>query len=369
MKVLLNISRWLVGLLFIFSGAIKANDALGFSYKLEEYFVLFGMDWLAAIALLLAMIICVVEIIVGLALLLGIKRELVSWSLLAMILFFTWLTGFSAVTGKVTDCGCFGDAIPLTPWESFYKDLVLLVFILVIFLSRKKLQPILSIKISYRIVGAVTILVIAFMIWCYQHLPAMDFRAYKEGADIMALMNDGTAAEVEMIFIYKNKSSGETKEFKTSNIPQDGQWEYVDRKDEIIKEGEISTIHDFDIMNEDGDVITEELVSAPNHSMMIIAYDISKSDVDNFKKIALLAKEIEKHDIKTFGLSSSNYEKVENLRHEVGAAFTFYSCDATALKTIIRSNPGIVLIGNGKIIKKWHGNDTPSLEEVKSMIK
>ncbi len=367
MQIVVNIARWLVGLLFIFSGSIKANDPIGFSYKLEEYFVLFGMEWLASLALILAMFICVLEIILGLSLILGVKSKEVSWLLLLMILFFTWLTGYSAVTGRVTDCGCFGDAIPLTPWESFYKDLILLVLILIIFFYRKTIQPLIKASLAYKITGICTIIVIAFMLWCYYHLPVIDFRAYKTGTNIMEAMNDGIEADIELTFIYKNKNTGEQKEFKAANLPQGDEWTYVDRKENVIKEGKIASIHDFEIRDDEGEEYTEDLISAPGYTFMVVAYDISKTDVEGFKDIVQLSKAVQAKNQNIFAVTASVYQEVESLRHDINAAFPFYYVDATALKTIIRSNPGLVIIKDGVITTKFHANDIPSYQELEDI--
>lgn len=364
MKYLINIARFLVGALFIFSGFIKANDALGFSYKLEEYFVLFGMDWLAAISLFLAMFICVLEIALGIALLLGIKPKQVTWLLLLMIIFFTWLTGYSAFTGKVTDCGCFGDAIPLTPFESFYKDLILLVLIGFLFLKKKHITSFLNEKNNNRILYAGILASAIFTYWCYQHLPMIDFRAYKIGNHIPTLMNDGIPDEFATTLIYKNKSTGELKEFNIKNIPTDGQWEWQETKNTITKEGKLPTVHDFEIADDEGNSLTEELLTNPDYSLMIIAYDLKTTDINGFKDLVVLANALESDKKQIFALTSSSYMDIENLRHDIGAPFPFYNTDATVLKTIIRSNPGLLLIKEGTILGKWHANDIPTYQEL-----
>lgn len=369
MKAIVGFSRYFVGLLFIFSGFIKANDPIGFSYKLEEYFVLFGMDWLASIALVLAMFICVFEIVLGIALVLGLKSNTVTWLLLLMILFFTWLTGYSAITGKVTDCGCFGDAIPLTPWQSFYKDIILTVLIGILFWQRKNIKPYLKEKNSLQVVGVFTLICSVFTMWCYMHLPVLDFRPYKVGADIQKLMSDGIPDEIEMVFIYKNKASGEEKEFSATDIPTDGNWDYVDRKDKIIKEGKLSSIHDFVITNGDGEEFTEDILANQDYSFIVIAYDIPKTSNPAFKQITELASAAEKNGHKVVAITASDYMQVENLRHEVGAAFPFYYADATALKTIVRSNPGLLVLKDGVIKGKWHYNDMPTYQEWRDNIK
>ncbi|MBA3900398.1 MAG: DoxX family protein, partial [Bacteroidetes bacterium] len=173
MRYLVILSRILVGALFIVSGLIKANDPLGFSYKLEEYFGVFGMDWMVPFSLAVSILISVSEVILGVATLLGTKMRPVAWSLLGMIVFFTFLTFFSAYFNKVTDCGCFGDAIKLTPWESFTKDIILLFFILIIFINRNKIKSVFndSFKADWASVGLTTVLSFSFSFYCLWHLP------------------------------------------------------------------------------------------------------------------------------------------------------------------------------------------------------
>ena len=176
MKFVVNISRLLVGVLFIISGFIKANDPLGFSYKLEEYFTVFGWDFFKPFALFLSVAITVFEIICGVAVLLGSRMKLFAWLLMLMIVFFTFLTFYSAYFNKVTDCGCFGDALHLTPWQSFTKDVILFIFILPIFINRKEIKPLLSAKADNISIGLSTAISLWFNINCMQHLPMIDFR-------------------------------------------------------------------------------------------------------------------------------------------------------------------------------------------------
>src|SRR5690606_19515698 len=235
--ILLNISRIFVGILFIFSGLIKANDPMGFGYKLQEYFHVFKMDFLNDYSTWLAVIICGLEIILGAFLLLGFYRRKVAWGLLLLIIFFTFLTFYSAFFEVVTSCGCFGDAIPLTPWQSFIKDLVLLAFILIIFKYKDHIQPIMA-KGTGR--GFVTFMVflISFGIGIYTvfFLPFIDFLPYKEGHHIPSLrvLPEGEEGDVyEFIYTIKHTSTGETKDV-TDKEYMDGIWE--DENWEVIGE-------------------------------------------------------------------------------------------------------------------------------------
>jgi hypothetical protein len=370
MRLLAKVSCILVGVLFIFSGLIKAVDPLGFSYKLEEYFQVFHLGFLSFSSVILAYALCALEVIIGLALLLRYKINYWSWWLMSVIIFFTILTGASAIFDIVKDCGCFGDALKLSPYESFIKDIVLLILSSLILYYRLYLFPVFSKQTlnSYILVlGAC--LSLGISAWGNIRLPLIDYRAYKVGNNLIEKMNDGRAPVFESSFIYKNKKSGLEKEFdmnglKTMNYEE---WEWKETKNKIISEGKENSIHDFIILNEDGSDITEELISKSSVSLFIISYNLNKADKEGFIKIAKLAKELP--DINFYGLSNGTHDQNEDFRHEIQASFPFYSLDQTTLKTMIRSNPGLMLIQKASVLKKWHINEMPDKEVLLNYIK
>ncbi len=414
MKTLVKISQVLVGSLFIVSGLIKANDPLGFSYKLMDYFAVFDTEFLNDSALLQAVVICVVEVVLGVALLLGSRAKIVMPVLLLMILFFTWLTGYSAVTGKVTDCGCFGDALKLTPWQSFWKDVVLLVFILILFFKRNSIKlsttaedkviipvslaliaifsfgvigwgfPVyfsvvilgllLLIKhmvkhkqVDWIMAGTAVVLTTGFSIWCIGHLPIKDFRPYRVDNNLPDQMSipDGAPKDVfEDTWYYK--VNGETKEFTTADKP----WEiegatFVDRKTTLVQKGYEPPIHDFSISDDDGNNITDLVLSMSDNNFIVVAYDLAKTEKEGFKKIRDLQESFEGEKMQFIVLTASSYKQSEELKHDIGLPMNFYTSDATALKTIIRSNPGLLLMRKGTVIGKWHHHDIPTKDELK----
>src|SRR5690606_38595735 len=248
MKLLTHFSRFFVGLLFIFSGLIKLNDPVGFSFKLDEYFSegVFNMPFLQQFSLAIAVTIVIVEVILGVMLLLGSFKKVTLWLLLIMIVFFTFLTLYSAYFNKVTDCGCFGDAIPLTPWESFYKDIILLVFILILFAGQKYIQPIFSKSVN-NIIVIISVLASAYLgYYVLNHLPILDFRAYKIGTDIQKGMEipEGAPKTIyDIVFTYK--VDGVEKTFtmdELSNLPSNA--EFVSRDEKLVQEGYVPKIHD-----------------------------------------------------------------------------------------------------------------------------
>jgi uncharacterized membrane protein YphA (DoxX/SURF4 family) len=229
---LTHVSRILVGGLFIFSGFIKANDPLGFSYKLKEYFEVFQNDsgmaffeWFAHIALPLAVIICASEIILGVMLLLGYKRNLTLWLLFAQIAFFTFLTFYSACYNKVTHCGCFGDFLKLKPWESFWKDIALMILITLLFAGKENINEVFAPLLTTTLLLLGILFSIAFPVYAYRNLPPLDFRAYAPGMNIKENMKYPPTykpAEIETGFIYENLKTGEKKHFNLKKLPVAG---------------------------------------------------------------------------------------------------------------------------------------------------
>lgn len=376
MKFIAQLSRILVGALFIFSGLIKLNDPVGFSFKLHDYFAedVLDIPFMLPLVLPMAVFIVILEVVLGLSLLLGFWKNFTSWLLLLMILFFTFLTFYSAYFNKVTDCGCFGDAIPLVPWESFGKDVILSILIFIIFFNLKYIKPILSTRAS-AISLVISILACSFMAnHVLNHLPLKDFRAYAEGKSIVEGMKEAEELGLEppeYVTVYKmlNITTGEEKKVDSKAFIADKwwenkEWEIQKGQEETVQitEGYTPPIHDFVILFEGNDE-TESVLNA-EVVFLVMSYDITKADKKAFEKINVFAAEAEKAKKSFIGLSASLDEDVEAFRHDVQAAFPYATMDATTLKTIIRSNPGIVLLKKGVIIKKWHHNDLPEFSEV-----
>lgn len=358
-NILTQFSRIFVGILFIVSGLIKLNDPVGFSYKLAEYFgeTVLNMPFFIPYALAIAVFIVIFETVLGFMLLVGYKPKFTVWSLLLMIVFFTFLTFYSAYFNKVTDCGCFGDALKLTPWQSFTKDVVLLFFILILFINMKQIKPIAGKKVTNALVGA-SIIACCFMgYWVLNHLPLKDFRAYKVGTNIqkgMEIPEGAPKSVVEMIFIYK--VNGVDKEFtdkQLGEIPSGAT--FVDRKDKVISEGYIPPIHDF-TMEKDGSDYKDELLQEPK-LMVFISYDLTHADADGMKQLEGLHAKAKAAGYKVIGMTASDEKEIAKNKKDFGLTFDFYFCDATTLKTIERANPSIVVLEKGTIKQKVHYND------------
>ena len=370
-----NISRAIVGLLFIFSGLIKANDPLGFGYKLQEYFEVFHISFLNDYAVLLAILLCTLEIVLGALLLLGFWSSNVAWGLLLIIIFFTFLTFYSAFFEVVTSCGCFGDAIPLTPWQSFAKDIILLSLILHLFLRRKEILPVLTgVKAQQFIAGLVLILSLGFGLFTYSYLPILDFLPYKVGNNIPQLMitPPGAAPDVyEITYNLKNKSSGETKsmtdkEYLKTQIWKDTNWEISgDPVSKLIKKGFDLKIKDLKITDNQGTDYNQEILENPYYNLVIVAYNLSKTDATGIGNLnALAINAAENYNIRTVLLTSNSAQDAELFSKKNKLVMEVFYADGIPLKSMVRANPGVLLLKNGVVINKWHFRNMPSYDEL-----
>jgi len=395
MKVLTGISRVLVGLLFIFSGFIKANDPIGFSYKLTEYYSIFGTTFMQHQEVLQAVLICVAEIVLGICVLIGIRMKVTSWLLLAMIVFFTFLTGFTAVGNwffenpdnartlwwanilgftpreiyYMKDCGCFGDAIKLTPWQSFYKDLFLSTLIIIIFIRRKHIRPFFAKIMQTNLILLFTVASAAFSVYCWMYMPVINYLYWDEGSDIRSLTTEIPETK-EMVFIYKNKERGEPTRFKMDEIASidNSQYEFVDREDEVTDPGVPAKIHDFFVKNGHGEDITEEILNEDKYAIFMIAYDLSDTRIKTVKKFKEVMTPWQEAGHKIYAFTNSDPQDYEKFRHEYQLAFPFYQLDRTALKSIIRSNPGFVLMHQGIVVKRWSARNAPDMKDLDKAI-
>ncbi len=369
MNYLTYFSRYFVGILFIVSGFVKANDVLGFSYKLEEYFApgVLSIDFLIPYALLLACVVCIFEIILGLMLLSGSFPKFTSWSSLLMILFFTFLTFYSAYFNKVTDCGCFGDAIKLKPWESFIKDIILLFFITIIFINKNLIKPIFSNKTEKYCLTLFFLFPSSFIYITYNYLPIKDFRPYNIGTNIIESMK--TCDELGLpcpekidYYLVKNKKTGLEKEILSS----DWNWkedDFVSNTGKFLeKSGYEPKIRDFSISNNNFD-FTDSILNSQK-CILIIAYDLEKTSKKAWVNVVELLEKSNQNNLPIFILTASASDKIEIFNNNFRDKYSFLFTDETVLKTIIRSNPGVLLLSKGTIVNKWHHNDFPSFIEI-----
>jgi uncharacterized membrane protein YphA (DoxX/SURF4 family) len=366
--------RIAVGLLFIFSGLIKINDPLGFSYKLEEYFEVFHIGFLSSFALVISIILCSLEIILGFALLIGVRAVSVAWGLLLLIIFFAFLTFYSAYFKVVQTCGCFGDAIPLTPWQSFSKDLVLLLLIIVLFINRRTINPIFSKKTGDNLLIASAIVAIGIGLYTYNFMPVIDFLPYKVGANILDEMKTPPGAkpdEYEVTYHLKNKMTGETKvmndkDYLKSNIWKDNNWTVEGNPESVlVKKGFTPKIVDLAIQDAQGNDYTKELLSSPFYNLIIVAYDLDHTDTEAIGRLnALAATLAQNFNTRSVLLTSNSPKDAEAFSKANHLVMEIFYADGVPLKTMVRANPGIFLMKNGTIVNKWHYHSMPKYEDL-----
>ena len=319
MKLLVHISRILVGALFIFSGFVKLVDPIGSQFKFEEYFSqsVLDMEYLVPYALAFSIILILAEILLGVILLLGYKAKATLWSLLLLSGIFLFLTWYSAYYNKVTDCGCFGDAITLTPWETFYKNVILIVLIVFMLFKVKEVKSIFSAKVSKALI---LLSFFSFLYITYHvllHLPIIDFRPYAIGKNIQEGMK------------YKDN-------------------------------GEIPKIHDFYLEDAQSDLAPEILEK--EKVLLVIVYDLQKADVNGFKSIKEITEKAIAKGYTVYGASASFTDELVLAKEKHNLPFDFLFCDGTTLKTMVRANPGIMILDKGTIKGKWNWSDIDKIE-------
>ncbi|MBT32177.1 MAG: DoxX family protein [Thalassobius sp.] len=361
MKFLNKIISFFVGALFIFSGVIKINDPMGTAIKLEEYFEVFAADfapffhWFIPISVPLAVFLCVLEVVLGIALLVNFKKRLTVKLLAVLIVFFTFLTFYSAYFDKVTDCGCFGDAIPLTPWQSFTKDVILCVLIGILLFQNKKFGNEAS-KPALLVTVVGTLASLAIALYALAYIPILDFRDYKVGNNIGELMQPQAACKYEYIM------EKDGQEYTFDAYPSDKSYTFKEMN--VLNEKEcMPKIVDYNVSNEEGDDFTEESISGKK--LFIIVHKVDGTAKDSYPAISKLIEDVNQNypDIEPMILTSdgSNFDA---FRHEVQLAAPYYYSDATVLKAVIRSNPGVLLLEDGVVKGKWAHRNVPDTEEL-----
>lgn len=443
-----TISRILVGALFIISGLIKANDPLGFSYKLEEYFAPDVLNWSIFIGseVFMAALISIGEIVLGAALIAGEKAKITSWALLIMMVFFTFLTGYTAIGnwffehyerdfthtmenifGFVSreihyfkDCGCFGDAIPFTPMDSFIKDIVLMVFTLIIFSGRNTIKPNstkqdrIYFSIAFLLIsgfalgmlnwvfpivfavilfagmlltkkyvstqtgwmmGAIAFLITTlFPVYTLMYIPIKDFRPFAIGENILHNMElqEGEEPPIYTVdYTMRSKTTGEEQLVSSIEYMENGVWENTDLEivstgeQYLFKEGIVPPIHDFVLESlVDGSdwtysILDEEVV------LLWISYDLLNGNESAQEKVGNVAKQSKAAGLSIYELTASGFDEAENYKQKHDLSIQMFTCDATTLKTIIRSNPGLIVLKKGVVVAKYPHRSVPSLAQIR----
>jgi uncharacterized membrane protein YphA (DoxX/SURF4 family) len=368
MKTIFFISRIFVGLVFVFSGFVKAIDPVGFAIKFEEYFEAFHLGFLTTSALPLAIAVSATELMLGLNLLAGIRWKITTWLLLIMITFFTLLTFVLALTNPVSDCGCFGDAVKLTNWQTFWKNIVLLVPSLIIFFNHGKFNHFYTPRLEWMLLAINYLIPCTLSVYCIIHKPFLDFRPYKTGAYLpekMAIPDGAPVDEYETILVYEK--DGVRKSFTEKNFPwQDTTWKWVETQQKLISKGYEPPIHDFSITSADGNDITDQVLSDNGYTLLVIVPNLEKTSEKGLQKVNDLALRSLELGITVLGLTSSTDKQINAFRERQHPDYDICTTDETALQTIIRANPGIMLLREGTVLGKWNYHEMPDVNELQS---
>jgi len=349
MKTALLLTRYVVGILFIFSGLVKANDPMGLSYKMQEFFEVWGMHALNDFSLLLSVVMIAFEIIAGVAVIIGWKFRLFSWLLLLLIIFFTFLTAYALFSGKIRECGCFGDCIKLTARDSFVKDLILTGLILFLFANRRRVTSMLSRQNAVFAIAATAVFSFGLQIYVLRHLPLIDCLPYKTGNNILENRKIPAGAipdSTVITFVYTRE--GKKVEFDADHFPEDfndSLYSFVDRYDKLVRKGNAEPpIKDFVLVNSNEIDTTEAILSQPGQQLILFA---KSWDTDWNKKVNEI-RELAAQNAIPFIISTSVADKVrENVQIPV------MKSDFVAIKTAARVDPTLYLLDNGTIVAKW----------------
>ncbi len=362
MKVVVNVCRFVLGATFIFSGFVKAVDPLGSFYKFQDYITAFGMDgWMPSYLLLfMAIALSSVEFCIGISLFLGIRRHLASAAALLLMLFMTPLTLYIAIANPVADCGCFGDAVVLTNRQTFLKNVVLLLAAVAVFSRRRYVTRFITPRLAWMVSLYSFLFIFALSVHCLRNLPIFDFRPYRVGVNIKEGMEipDGARLDVfETRFVMEK--DGVRKEFALEEYP-DSTWTFVEARTVLKEKGYEPPIHDFSMLSLDsGEDITERVLADEGYTFLLVAHRIeeaSDSSIDLINEIYDYSME---HGYGFYALTSSTEEQIAHWCDRTGAEYPFCLMDDITLKTVIRSNPGLLLIKGGTILNKWGNNGLP----------
>lgn len=374
------ISRILVGLVFTFSGFVKAIDPLGSTYKFVDYFNAFNMPWLEPAALPLSFALSGFEFLIGICLLLFIRNRWANLFALIFMAFFTPLTLWLALTNPVHDCGCFGDAVILTNWQTFYKNIIISVLIIISFCNRNSFITWIKPKTEWLIAAIIAVFITSFSWYNYQHLPLLDFRPYKIGTHIPDKMTipEGASVNVyEQYFTLLDTLTGKRISIESNLYMNDSTywgkkttWKFVSASEpKLVKEGYQPPVRDFSIVSLAGEDVTQSVLSDTGYYFVLVAYDLKKSDMECRSEINTLCNQVLSDNHKFICLTSTTTDELEQFKTKYNdITYDFYFTDPITLKTIIRANPGLVLLHNGTILGKWNSKDIPGYNEIKAKI-
>jgi uncharacterized membrane protein YphA (DoxX/SURF4 family) len=371
-KTAVIVARVLLGLVFIFSGFVKSVDPMGSMFKFDDYFEAFHMMWLQPVSLALGFVLFCGEFLLGFAFLFNARLKLMSWLMLIFMTFFFLLTFVLAIKNPVSDCGCFGDALILSNWETFYKNISLMIFALIVFNARPKLTNRFPNVTQNGILALGLVIIISIGTYSYRYLPIIDFMHWKIGTQI-AKEVVATPEIADTKLIYKNKETGQILEYTSKTLP----WKdsvffkklvFVEQQKKVIQEYKEAPIHDFMVDDSMKVNHNQEIISNPKYQFLLISYDLHGAAKSVFTKLNAFYDDCVRDSVGFAALCGSDFDFMYKFRKENNAQYSFYGVDATALKSVVRSNPGLVLLKNGVVLDKWAWRCFPSYEKFKNKL-
>lgn len=362
LKAGVNVCRFLLAVVFIFSGFVKVIDPLGFFYKIQDYLMAFGMiDWFPSFfPLLIAVLLSALEFCIGVFLLFGVRRKIASTLALLLLALMTPLTLYLAIADPVSDCGCFGDAVVLTNWQTFGKNVVLLLAAVLVFKYKRLIIRFVTLKLEWMVSLYTILFVFALSGYCFYYLPVFDFRPYRIGTDIKAAMEMPADAKPTVYETYFTlEKNGERQEFTLENYP-DSTWQFIEARTVVKEKGYEPPIQDFALVSQEtGEDLTDRILSSSEYTFLLVAHRVEEADDSNIDLINEIYDYSVENGYGFYALTSSPDEAIEQWRDRTGAEYPFCLVDDITLKTIIRSNPGLLLLKQGVILNKWSHNELP----------
>lgn len=362
MKNLVKIIRIITGLVFMFSGFVKGVDPLGTAYRFEDYFIVYHIAWLMPLGLTLSIALCTVEFVLGSMLAFNLRARFTAWVLLVMMSFFTVLTFYDALTSLVPDCGCFGDALKLTNWQTFYKNVVLILFAGLIFAYRRKQNSSLPERRQWNLTIVISAIFIFFSVYCYMHLPVIDFTEWKPGNKLFM----EKPLPQKYFLLYRNKKTGEQKEYLSPNYPYSDsvwmkQWEFVSQR---VDDPNVYFGRNLQISDSAGANLTNQIIRNPGYVFLMASSDLREAHQHSFATMNQFAEQVINGGGSFVLLVSNSPDEVNQIIKQIHITYPVYYADDIVLKTMVRSNPGLMLLHNGVIVKKWHYRDFPDYEKI-----
>ena len=357
--IIATICRTLLGVVFVFSGAVKAIDPFGTVYKIEDYLKAFGgfFTELLPLAEVAAVVLILLEVVLGVCMVLNVRTRWTSWLALAFYAVMTPLTLYIAINNPVSDCGCFGDALVLTNWQTFDKNVVLIILATALVILRKSVNPLWRGYMEVIIAFVTASITFAFMEYTYRHLPVMDFRPYKIGNHLPTLMEypeDAAPDVYEFSFVYEK--DGVEEIFTLENYPKgDSTWTFVRQESKLIQKGYEPPIHDFEIINADYEDLTWDILESEEPMTLVVMYDLKKADKRQMAKVEALYESCVTNMEQCYILTGSGTDEISSFSYEYPTLSDgICTCDPVALKTIVRANPGVIVVQNGVVIDKYN---------------